>query len=49
MTCEFCDRMIAAVRLVQAAERGAYPPIPAVAGAVSLVWQALEWHYGVRP
>ncbi len=49
MPCEFCDRILAASVLVRAAEAGTFPPIPSVAGAVSLVWQALEWHYGIRP
>lgn len=46
---EVVPRLDAAALLVNRAETGALPPIIAVAGAVSLVWQALEWAYGMRP
>jgi hypothetical protein len=46
---EVKPRLDAAALLVDRAETGALPPVCAVAGAVSLVWQALEWAYGVRP
>jgi hypothetical protein len=42
-------RLAAAALLVDRAESGKLPPIVAVSGAVSLVWQAREWAYGVRP
>lgn len=46
---EVVPRLDTAALLVALAETGALPPVLAVAGAVSLVWQALEWAYGVRP
>lgn len=46
---EVATRLTAAALLVDAAETGALPPIPAVTGAVLLVWRALEWAYGMRP
>jgi hypothetical protein len=46
---EVKPRLDAAALLLERAEDGTLPPIPAVAGVVSLVWQALEWAYGVRP
>ncbi len=46
---EVVPRLAAARLLVAHAEAGKLPPPLAVAGAVSLVWQALEWAYGMRP
>lgn len=46
---EVMPRLDAARLLVAHAEAGKLPPPIAVAGAFSLVWQALEWSYGVRP
>ncbi len=44
-------RLSSALRLVDAAQSGRMRCDPAVlvAGAVSLVWQALEWDRGLRP
>ncbi len=46
---EVVPRLAAARRLIEAAEHGEMDPRPAVAGAFALVWQALEWAYGMRP
>lgn len=46
---EVLPRLRAAALLVDRAETGALPPVVAVAGAVSLVWLAMEWATGKRP
>lgn len=46
---EVLPRLRAAALLVSHAEAGTLPPMEAVAGAVSLVWQAMEWATGKRP
>jgi hypothetical protein len=44
---EITSRLKAARLLVEQTEAGKLPPLPAIAGAVLLVWQALEWAYGI--
>lgn len=49
MTDEITPRLSAARGLIEAAEHGELDPFLAVAGAIFLVRQALEWAYGMRP